>query len=96
MFTDYFGDAPRARLLDFLGDHPTSDYNITDLAERAGMARPTVYKALEALAKVGMVRETRRVGQSRMFQIDMQHPVVLSVMQADMLAARDEEALIHA
>ena len=89
MFTDYLGDTPRAKLLDFLGDHPTSDYNVTELASKAGITRVTVYKTLDELVKVKMVSQTRDVGQSKMFSINMEHPVIRSVLQADMLAARD-------
>lgn len=89
MFTDYLGETPRARLLDFLGDHPTSDYNITELASKSGLTRVTVYKTLEDLLKVKMVNQTRDVGQSKMFAIHMEHPVIQSVLKADMMAARD-------
>lgn len=89
MFTDYLGDTPRAKLLDFLGDHPTSDYNITELAAKAGLTRVTVYKTLDELVKVGMISHTRDVGQSKMFMIKMEHPIIQSVLKADMMAARD-------
>ena len=89
MFTDYLGDTPRAKLLDFLGDHPTSDYNVTELAAKAAITRVTVYKTLAELVRVKMVSQTRDVGQSKMFSINMEHPVIQSVLRADMLAARD-------
>ena len=94
MFTDYLGDTPRAKLLDFLGDHPTSDYNVTELAAKAGITRVTVYKTLEELLRVKMVSQTRDVGQSKMFAINMQHPIIQSVLRADMLAARDGKKVI--
>ena len=47
MFTDIFGNAPRVRLLDFLADHPDFDYTISQMAEFAEIARPTVYKLVE-------------------------------------------------
>lgn len=89
MFTAYLGDTPRAKILDFLGDHPTSDYNITELASKSGLTRATVYKVLEELVAVKMVSQPRDVGQSKMFAINMDHPVIQSVLRADMLAARD-------
>ncbi|MFO1535129.1 MAG: winged helix-turn-helix domain-containing protein [Thermoplasmatota archaeon] len=97
MFTDYLGGTPRAKLLDFLGDHPTSDYNVTEIAQKSGITRQTVYGVLDDLEKVGMVRHTRDVGQSRMFAISMDHPIIQSVLQADMLASRDgkKAVLVH-
>lgn len=84
MFVDYFGDTPRARILDFLGDHPTSDYNKTDLAAKSGLTRQTIYDALPALLGTGMVIQTRKVGQSQMYRLNTDHDVVRSVLSADM------------
>lgn len=97
MFTDYLGPTPRAKLLDFLGDHPTSDYSITELAEKAGLTRQTIYSVLADVEKVGLVHHTRNVGQSRMYAISMDHPVIQSVLKADMLASRDgkKAVLVH-
>lgn len=95
-FTDVFGDTPRARLLDFLADHPASDYPVTEMAERAGMSRPTVYAQLEDLERTGLVRKTRTLGRSRLYAIAMDHPVVRAVLRSDLSAARDEaEPLLH-
>ncbi len=97
VFIDYLGDTPRARLLDFLGDHPTSDYNITELAAKGGMTRQTAYSVLDEIVPLRMVLYTRDVGQSKMFQLNMDHPIVQSVLQADMRAARDgkKAVLVH-
>lgn len=97
MFTAYFGATPRAKLLDFLGDHPTSDYNVTEMAAKSGITRQTVYSVLEDLVAVKMVHQTRHVGQSAMYMIDMAHPVIQSVLQADLLAVRDKQrqVLVH-
>lgn len=97
VFVDYLGDTPRARLLDFLGDHPTSDYNITELATKGGMTRQTAYAVLGDIVPLGMVKHTRDVGQSKMFQLNTDHPVVQSVLQADMLSAREgkKAVLVH-
>lgn len=94
MFVDYFGSTPRARLLDFLGDHPTSDYNVTEMAAKSGVTRQTVYTLLEDLLQVGMLRRTRNVGQSPMYAINMEHPVTQSVLQADMLLSRDGRKVV--
>lgn len=97
IFTDYFGDTPRASLLDFLGDHPTSDYNITELAAKSGITRQTAYSTLEGLLEVNMVKHTRDVGQSRMFALNIDHDVIQSVLRADMAAQREKtrKVLLH-
>lgn len=79
------GQNPRARLLDFLGDHPASDYNLTEMASKADMTRTTAYKALEALLRVGMIVHTRDIGQSKMYRLNTAHGVVQSVLRADLV-----------
>jgi DNA-binding IclR family transcriptional regulator len=81
-------------MLDFLGDHPTSDFNITEIAQRTELSRATVYKVLDDLAAVGMVGHTRHVGQSKMYQIDVDHDVVQSILRADMASARHARASV--
>lgn len=82
-FTEDWGDLPRNRLLDFLGDHVGSDYPITELAEKSGLSRPTVYAALPDLAARGLVVETRKLGTSRMFALNTANPLVQAVLSAD-------------
>lgn len=89
------GDNSRARLLDFLGDHPASDYNVTELAAKAGMTRQTAYKALEGLLGVGLVIHTRDVGQSRMYMLNTDHQVVRSILAADLMVKPASVASSH-
>lgn len=88
MFTHYLGPTARAKLLDFLGDHATSDYHVTEMAEKSGITRQTVYTALDELVALGMVRQTRVVGPSPMYRINLGHDVVKGVLKADLAAAR--------
>lgn len=69
-FTPIFGDAPHARVLDFLLEGAAPDHTITEIARGAGVARPTVYKVVDDLLDAGIMRETRTVGNSRFFGLD--------------------------
>lgn len=91
-FTAFFGDNPRNRLLDFLGDHPASDYTITEMADKSGVPRQTVHRLIPDLLRTGFLRETRQVGQSRLFELKTEHPVVRSVLTTDMEEARKAPA----
>ncbi|HVL87554.1 MAG TPA: helix-turn-helix domain-containing protein [Candidatus Thermoplasmatota archaeon] len=73
------------KLLDFLAEHPEFDYNVMELSRHAAVARPTVYKVLARLTKQGIVEETRRIGNSTFFRLNLAHPSV-----ARMLAMREE------
>ena len=83
MFTDIFGDAPRVRLLDFLADHPDFDYTISQMAEFADIARPTVYKLVAELQSQDMLTLTRSVGDSKFYRVNVANPRIVSMLQVD-------------
>ncbi len=87
-FTDYFGDTPRGRLLDFLADHPASDYSITEMAEKSGVSRPTIYQELGDLERTKMLVQTRTLGRSRLFKLNTGHPVVRDILVQDIADIR--------
>lgn len=88
-FTEYFGPSARGRILDFLGDHPTMDYSITELAAKSGVSRPSIYVELEHLLRLRMVKQTRALGTSRLFALNLEHPVVREILVADMASAME-------
>lgn len=69
-FTPLFGDAPHARVLDFLFAAGAPDHTITEIARGAGIARPTAYKVVDDLVGKGVLSETRTVGNSRFFALN--------------------------
>lgn len=80
-FTAIFGDAPSARVLDFLLEHGAFDYNISELAKHSGVARPTVYKVVKDFLKKGILVETRRVGNSQLFQLNLDNANVQQLLE---------------
>lgn len=88
-FTESWGDIPRNQLLDFLADHIGTDYSITELAESTTLSRPTIYRALAELEQLKYVKETRTLGQSRLFEINTKHPLIVSILTQDFEDARE-------
>jgi DNA-binding transcriptional ArsR family regulator len=76
MFTEWFGGAPHARVFDFLAEDPQVDHTITDISREADVARPTVYKVLDDFEEKDLVVETRQVGNSRLFQLNLENRTV--------------------
>lgn len=81
MFTDVFGGAPHARVFDFLATQAARDHTIVELARGAGVSRPTVYKVVDDFLEAGLIEETRTVGNSRFFQLDLSNPTARSLYQ---------------
>jgi DNA-binding transcriptional ArsR family regulator len=76
MFTEWFGGAPHARVFDFLAEDPQTDRTITGISRGADVARPTVYKVLDDFQDNDLVVETRQVGNSRLFQLNLENRTV--------------------
>jgi len=99
MFTYVFGDGPQVRVLDFLTDHMDFDYTMTDIADGAGIARPTLYKVFSDLLETEMVITTRKIGVARLYKLNTENPVVKALIKFDLelsklmvkKAARQEE-----
>ena len=91
------GDTPRLRVIDFLITFQDFDYSLTDISEGGEVAYRTLMEIWLSIEKANLVIETRKVGKSRMFKINMQNPVVkgLSAMQlklADYFIEKELEA----
>jgi predicted transcriptional regulator len=84
MLTDLFGDYPQVRVLDFLIESRSFDYSITDMARMSNVARPTLYELMERLLEMGIIKETRKTGNARMFALDKESPIVKSLAKFDL------------
>ncbi|MCA1812989.1 MAG: winged helix-turn-helix domain-containing protein [Halobacteriales archaeon] len=80
-FTAIFEGSPHARVLDFLAEHAQFDYNISELAKHSGVARPTVYKVVADFLKKGLLVETRKVGNSQLYQLNLDSEVVRQLLE---------------
>ena len=81
-FTAIFGDAPQARVIDFLLEAEGPDHTITDIARGAEVARPTVYKIVDEMLAAGILRETRTLGNSRLFALNSRSRAVQALAKA--------------
>ncbi|HVL47435.1 MAG TPA: winged helix-turn-helix domain-containing protein [Candidatus Thermoplasmatota archaeon] len=82
-FTELFVGSPHARVLDFLAERPELDYTITQLAEGAGVARPTVYKVVRDFGSRGLLVPSRVVGNSRFYRLDRGSAAVRELLRIE-------------
>ncbi len=80
MFTDLFGGAPHARVLDHLAQEPHIDHTITGIARSTDVSRPTVYKVIDDFNDHGITIQTRTVGNSRFFQLNLDEPLIQDLL----------------
>jgi len=83
MFKDIFGESPQTKILDFLADMPDFDYTITELANKSNVSKPTIYKILPSLLKKKLLIETRMMGNSHLYALNIKNPIVKMILKLD-------------
>ena len=82
-FEGIFGSTPELKTLQFLIAHSHFDYTKKELAEHAGISRQTVYKVLELFLKWGVVKETRKIGNVTLYNLNKKNKLVESFKKFD-------------
>ena len=79
VFIKTVGSSPIARVLDFLITHSVFDYSLTDIVTNANVGWTTIHTFWADLEKEGIVAQTRVSGRSKMYKLNMIHPVAKSL-----------------
>lgn len=85
VLTKLLGDGPKVSILTaFLADpDPEFDYNVTEIAELAGVSRNTVYRHLDDLLEIGVIVKTRESGGSPRYKLDKDNPAAKRLAQLE-------------
>lgn len=92
-----FGDTARAKILAALLSEQERDLNVSDIARLAGVARTTVYDHIDELQELELIEQTRKVGDSPMYQITTDEKLVEHLAMVEALAGQkmvSEEHLV--
>lgn len=81
------GKSARAKVLNALLSEDFHDMNVSAIAGLAGVHRTTVYDHLNELQDLGVVVQTRKVGESPMYQINHESQLAkrLKQLQEDLI-----------
>jgi DNA-binding transcriptional ArsR family regulator len=82
-FVRAMGSSPTVRVLDFLLQNKFSDYTKAEIANEISIAPMTLDKVWDRLVELGMVKETRRIGNGRLYKLDEDSPIVEQLKQLD-------------
>lgn len=85
VLTQFLGDGPKIKILAaFLADpDPEFDYNVTEIAELAGVSRNTVYRHIEDLQDVGAIVQTRESGGSPRYKLNKENEAAKRIAQLE-------------
>lgn len=82
-FLQYLGDNPKIRILDFLMDNFALDFSLPQIAQGSNVAYTTLIDILPQLLKQGIIIETRKIGKSRLYKIDLDNPIAKAFFTID-------------
>ena len=91
-----FGDYPLVRILDTLIDHPDHEYTKKELAEINDISYPVIHNAWNKLERFRIVSPTRKVGNSQLFILNQESPVVRCIYKLKQELLKIEEERVTA
>jgi predicted transcriptional regulator len=83
IFIKTFGDYPTLRIIDFLIESDMFDYPITEIAKNSNVHFQTFQKIWPRLVKNNFVVKTRKLGNSELYKINKENPVVQKLVELD-------------
>lgn len=88
IFSEYFGDTPQLRVLDFLiGDH-FFDFPITEIARESNVSYNSLKMFFPQFIKSQIILRTRRIGKSDYFKLNIEHPFVKYLIRLDWVVTK--------
>ena len=77
----YLGKSPELKILDFLIENKRTSWNITEIEQQGSIARSTLKAAIPKLLSLGLIKVERAIGRSRLYVVNMDNPVVGSLVR---------------
>ena len=79
ILVEVFGSSPETRIISFFMDFPLNDFMQKEVCEATGLNPRTVSARLSKLYKIGVIKDTRKVGKATFYQLNGESPVVQKI-----------------
>ena len=86
--SEYFGDTPQLRVLDFLIDNHFFDFPITIIAKESNVSYNSIKLFFPIFVKSGILVKTRKIGKSDYYQLNIKNPFVKNLIKLDWSAVK--------
>ena len=95
IMVEFFGNYPIIKVIDFLLENRGFDYSKSEIAENAGIGIATLHQLWDRLEKFGIVKETRKYGNTRLYMLNEESEFVrmLKMMILKLLKGEFEEKI---
>ena len=90
VFLEYFGDYPLMRVLDFLIIARDMDYSMTEIAKNSNVGWTAFSEIWPQLIKKNIVLFTRKVGNAKLYKLNIQNQWVKELIKMDSLITKLE------
>lgn len=88
-FIRVLGGAPYIRVLDFLlSEGRILDYTLTDISKHTNVSWSTLHLVWPAFLQLGIVVKTRTVGRSKLYKLNVESPLVTTLIKCDFLLSK--------
>lgn len=94
MLEDLFGSGPLVKILDFLLENRFWDYTKTDIAKHSGISRTQLYQVWRVILETEVVRESRKIGATTLYQTNMESPVMRCLEKLSLTVADEKNKKI--
>jgi len=94
VLVEHFGRSPVICIIDFLLENRLYDYSKKQIAEGCGIGRVTLFNNWKKIEKLGLVRETRRFGKTKLYKLNERNSVVRKIIELE-LALAEQAAEKH-
>ena len=81
IFLQVFGSSPKMKILDFLLTWQGFDYSLTEVAEKTNVSYPIVANVIEDFLKIGLIKETRKIGKSKLFKLNEENELAKKLLK---------------
>ena len=83
-------DASVRKVLEFLTENRALDYSKEEIAEGSEISRPTLYRIWPLLERNGLLQETRKYGNTRLYKINEKNEMVKILIKLEIAAVREQ------
>jgi len=67
------GESPQIKIAEVFAEHYEDELSAPDIARMTDVSKATVYDYIKGLLKEGVIKKTRRVGKTQLYQLNYQN-----------------------
>lgn len=76
-----YGNSPAIKIIDHLMNFPKNDFTQKEILDELGISKTTFYKYFGNLLDTQMVSINRRIGNSKLYRINLESQIIKSIKE---------------